>query len=61
MHLRLEVMETPDPVVKQVRGGSKHHKREINGRVGRLYRAEKKYRNHKDHSGKGTTLRSHRP
>lgn len=61
MDLRLDVIETPDDVVKQVRCGSKHHKREFNGRVGRLYRAERKYRRQKDHSGKGSTLRSHRP
>lgn len=61
MQLKLDVIETPEPKVIQVRGGSKHHKREIGGRVGRLYRAERKYRKHKDHSGKGTTLRSHRP
>lgn len=61
MQLRLDSFdETPESTVKQVRCGSKHHKREINGRVGRLHRAEKKYRNQKDHSGKGTTLRSHR-
>lgn len=40
--------------------GSKHRKLVMYDRVGRLYRAEKKYRYQKDHSGKGTTLRSHR-
>ncbi len=39
---------------------SKHHKREINGRVGRLHRAERKYRKSKTHKGKGKTLRDHR-
>lgn len=40
---------------------SKFHKPDEVGRVGRLYRAEKRYRKSKDHPGKGTTLRSHRP
>jgi hypothetical protein len=56
----VHTIDTPDPVVKQVRCGSKHHKREIDGRVGRLHRAEKRYRKSKTHAGKGTTLRTHR-
>ncbi len=60
MKLPTTLEETPDPIVVQTRGHSKHHKREPNGRKGRLYRAEKKYRYQHDHSGKGTTLRSHR-
>lgn len=47
------------PQVKQV-VHSKHHKPEINGRVGRLYRAESRYRRTKTHEGKGKTLRDHR-
>jgi hypothetical protein len=51
--------ETPEPTMIQVQH-SKHHKREINGRVGRLHRAERKYRKSKTHKGKGKTLRDHR-
>lgn len=58
MHFQSD--ETPDDSVKQVRCHSKHHKREFNGRPGRLYRAEKRYRKQKDHHGKGKTLRDHR-
>ena len=58
--LVIDPTETPEPKVIQVRCGCKHHKRELNGRVGRLHRAEKKYRKSKDHHGKGTTLRDHR-
>lgn len=39
---------------------SKYHKPDTVGRKGRLYRGEKKYRNHRTHTGKGVTLRSHR-
>ena len=52
--------ETPEDTVKQPRNGAKHHKREINGRPGRLSAAEKSYRKSKDHHGKGKTLRDHR-
>ncbi len=40
---------------------AKHHKLIVEGeRVGRLTRAEKKYRKTKTHVGKGKNLRSHR-
>ncbi len=52
--------ETPDNEISQPRNGAKHHKREINGRPGRLFKAEKRYRKSKDHHGKGKTLRDHR-
>ena len=50
------------PVKPIMRGlcGSKHRKTVMYERVGRLYRAEKRYRYQRDHFGKGVTLRSHR-
>ncbi len=53
--------ETIEDVITQPRNGAKHHKREINGRPGRLEAAEKRYRKHRTHTGKTSTLRSHRP
>lgn len=52
--------ETPEPKILQPRNGSKYHKREENARPGRWSRGEKKYRKSKTHTGKGTTLRTHR-
>lgn len=60
MNVLTDETETPMDTIKQPRGGSKHHKPEINGRMGRLNKAEKRYRKSKTHTGKGTTLRSHR-
>lgn len=60
MNLPPTLEETPELKVKQVRGHSKHYKPEFNPRPGRLYRAEKKYRQTKTHTGKGKTLRTHR-
>lgn len=61
MNLSVTLEETPELRVKQPRGGSKHHKPEYEPRMGRIYRAEKKYRKSRTHTGKGKTLRTHRP
>lgn len=50
--------EAPDP--KQPSNMSKYYKVDEVGRIGRLYRGEKKYHLSKTHTGKGKTLRDHR-
>lgn len=46
---------------KPIANFSKYHKPDDVGRIGRLYRGERKYLNgKKDHKGKGKTLRDHR-
>lgn len=57
----LEIEEFETGKKKFKKGGAKHHKLMHEGeRPGRLTRQEKKYRQGKDHSGKGKTLRNHR-
>ncbi len=60
MNLPVTLDETPEPTVKRPKSGCKSHKREINARPGRLYFADKNYGKTRTHTGKGTTLRSHR-
>jgi hypothetical protein len=49
-----------DEEIKQPRCLSKYHKPDEVGRVGRLYRGEKKYRQTRTHTGKTKTLRDKR-